>query len=229
MRAIAHRVRAGLVEPDQVDIDMIGAALDTRGIPDPDLVIRTSGEQRISNFLPWQAAYAEFVFIPDFWPDFDAAVFAAAIDEFCGANVASAVSVPGPAEAALAGRLGPACSPKLGRPPSSEPASSPPRCSPRRRFWSSFQGGWLFALFWLRRRPCCRGRVDGGDAGRAARPDPGGYGRRPGASGGPGSPVQASFLPSCAVLAGCAVGCPCARRAPTGSPSGVSPASRAPP
>jgi undecaprenyl diphosphate synthase len=45
-------------------------------------VIRTSGEQRISNFLPWQAAYAEFVFIPEFWPDFDGAIFAAAVDEF---------------------------------------------------------------------------------------------------------------------------------------------------
>jgi undecaprenyl diphosphate synthase len=82
MRAIAHRVRAGLVEPDGIDAGTIGAALDTRGIPDPDLVIRTSGEQRISNFLPWQAAYAEFVFIPEFWPDFDGAIFAAAIDEF---------------------------------------------------------------------------------------------------------------------------------------------------
>jgi undecaprenyl diphosphate synthase len=82
MRTIAHRVRAGLVEPDGIDAGTIGAALDTRGIPDPDLVIRTSGEQRISNFLPWQAAYAEFVFIPEFWPDFDGAIFAAAIDEF---------------------------------------------------------------------------------------------------------------------------------------------------
>src|ERR671912_2191222 len=83
MRAIAHRVRAGLVEPDGIDAGTIGAALDTRGIPDPDLVIRTSGEQRISNFLTWQTAYSEFVFLPCYWPDFDEATFKSAIDEYC--------------------------------------------------------------------------------------------------------------------------------------------------
>ena len=51
----------------------LAASLDTAGIPDPDLVIRTSGEQRLSNFLLWQAAYAEFVFLPMLWPDFDRA------------------------------------------------------------------------------------------------------------------------------------------------------------
>ena len=64
-------------------MDTIEAALDTHGIPDPDLVIRTSGEQRVSNFLTWQTAYAEFVFLPDFWPDFDHATFRAAVDEYC--------------------------------------------------------------------------------------------------------------------------------------------------
>jgi undecaprenyl diphosphate synthase len=63
-------------------MDRLEAALDTSGIPDPDLVIRTSGEQRISNFLTWQTAYSEFVFIPDFWPDFDHATLTAAIDEY---------------------------------------------------------------------------------------------------------------------------------------------------
>ena len=58
----------------------------------PDLVIRTSGEQRISNFLLWQAAYAEFVFLPDLWPDFDDARFRAAIDEYARASAASAAS-----------------------------------------------------------------------------------------------------------------------------------------
>ena len=50
--------------------DIFAEYLDTAGIPDPDLVIRTSGEIRLSNFLPWQAAYSEFVFLPCFWPDF---------------------------------------------------------------------------------------------------------------------------------------------------------------
>ena len=58
------------------------ARLDTADIPDPDLIIRTSGEQRLSNFLLWQAAYAEFVFLPILWPDFDEAALSAAIAEY---------------------------------------------------------------------------------------------------------------------------------------------------
>ncbi|MGJ3233316.1 MAG: polyprenyl diphosphate synthase [Oceanicaulis sp.] len=58
--------------------------LDTGGLPDPDLVIRTSGERRISNFLLWQAAYAEFVFVDTLWPDFDEAAFAEAISVYAG-------------------------------------------------------------------------------------------------------------------------------------------------
>ncbi len=61
---------------------MISCNLDTAGIPDPDLLIRTGGEQRISNFLLWQCAYAEFVFVPEFWPDFTADIFARAIAEY---------------------------------------------------------------------------------------------------------------------------------------------------
>jgi undecaprenyl diphosphate synthase len=82
VRAIAERVRRGELATEAIDTGTVEAALDTRGIPDPDLVIRTSGEQRISNFLLWQSAYAEFVFIPDLWPDFDDARFRAAIEEY---------------------------------------------------------------------------------------------------------------------------------------------------
>ncbi|WP_112664121.1 isoprenyl transferase [Microvirga flavescens] len=82
VRALAEKVKAGDLEPSAIDLDSIEAHLDTQGIPDPDLVIRTSGEQRVSNFLIWQTAYSEFVFIPDFWPDFDDNTFRAALDEY---------------------------------------------------------------------------------------------------------------------------------------------------
>jgi undecaprenyl diphosphate synthase len=83
MRALARRVKEGTLDPTTIDMDTVEAALDTHGIPDPDLVIRTSGEQRVSNFLTWQTAYSEFVFLPCFWPDFDEATFKSAIDEYC--------------------------------------------------------------------------------------------------------------------------------------------------
>jgi len=82
VRALARKVKDGTLDPDAIDMDMLGACLDTRDIPDPDLVIRTSGEQRVSNFLTWQTAYSEFVFLPVFWPDFDEASFRAALDEY---------------------------------------------------------------------------------------------------------------------------------------------------
>jgi undecaprenyl diphosphate synthase len=82
MRSLAQQVKDGTLDPSAIDMETVGAALDTHGIPDPDLVIRTSGEQRISNFLTWQTAYAEFVFLPDFWPDFDETTFRAALDEY---------------------------------------------------------------------------------------------------------------------------------------------------
>jgi undecaprenyl diphosphate synthase len=82
MRALARQVKDGTLDPDAITMETVERALDTQGIPDPDLVIRTSGEQRISNFLTWQTAYAEFVFIPDFWPDFDEATFRAALAEY---------------------------------------------------------------------------------------------------------------------------------------------------
>jgi undecaprenyl diphosphate synthase len=79
---IAEEARAGRIDPAEVDVALFERYLDTAGLPDPDLVIRTSGELRISNFLLWQSAYAEFVFLPIHWPDFDRAALESAIEEF---------------------------------------------------------------------------------------------------------------------------------------------------
>jgi undecaprenyl diphosphate synthase len=81
-RALASEVASGRLAPEAITEDLISSYLDTAGLPDPDLIIRTSGEQRLSNFLMWQAAYAEFVFLPIHWPDFDKAAFEAALREF---------------------------------------------------------------------------------------------------------------------------------------------------
>lgn len=67
---IAGKVESGELCVSAIDGETIAAHLDTAGIPDPELIIRTSGEQRLSNFLLWQAAYSEFVFLPCYWPDF---------------------------------------------------------------------------------------------------------------------------------------------------------------
>jgi undecaprenyl diphosphate synthase len=69
-RRVADEVAQGLLRPDEVTDALISSRLDTADLPDPDLVIRTSGETRTSNFLPWQSAYAEFEFTPTLWPDF---------------------------------------------------------------------------------------------------------------------------------------------------------------
>ena len=82
VRRIAQRVATGEVKPEAITEDMIGQNLDAPDIADPDLIIRTSGEQRLSNFLLWQAAYSELVFSPVYWPDFDRATLEAAIDEY---------------------------------------------------------------------------------------------------------------------------------------------------
>jgi len=71
-RRLAQDVAAGHLDPDKVDVETLPRYLDTRVLPDPDLVIRTSGEARISNFLLWQSAYAEYEFIDTLWPDFTA-------------------------------------------------------------------------------------------------------------------------------------------------------------
>lgn len=81
-RAIAREVAAGRLSPEAITEDTIAAALYTAGLPDPDLIIRTSGEQRISNFLLWQAAYAEFVFVDENWPDFGEASFIKVLETF---------------------------------------------------------------------------------------------------------------------------------------------------
>lgn len=69
--AIARDVAEGRLDAESITPEIISARLDTSGIPDPDLIIRTSGEERLSNFLLWQAAYSEFLFVPEYWPDFD--------------------------------------------------------------------------------------------------------------------------------------------------------------
>jgi undecaprenyl diphosphate synthase len=81
-RKIAEKVAAGKIDPAAVDADMMAAHLDTADMPDPDLVIRTSGELRLSNFLLWQAAYSELVFLPCYWPDFNRDHFAQAVMAF---------------------------------------------------------------------------------------------------------------------------------------------------
>ena len=79
---IALQVQAGLLDPAAINADLLSSNLDTWGMPDPDLLIRTGGEERISNFLLWQCAYTEFVFVPEFWPEFNADIFARAIAEY---------------------------------------------------------------------------------------------------------------------------------------------------
>jgi undecaprenyl diphosphate synthase len=82
VRAVAEAVRDGKLDAARIDEAAFAGALATTGIPDPDLIIRTSGEQRLSNFLLWQAAYAELVFLDVLWPDFGPDHFAAALSEY---------------------------------------------------------------------------------------------------------------------------------------------------
>ena len=81
VHAVQQLMREG-VDPEDVSEQTLAQRLYAPELPDPDLVIRTSGEQRISNFLLWQSAYSEFVFMDTLWPDFDAAQLQAAVDEF---------------------------------------------------------------------------------------------------------------------------------------------------
>jgi len=98
MRGIAEDVARGSLKPDAVTADLVASRLDAPDLPDPDVIIRTSGEQRLSNFLLWQAAYSELVFVPIYWPDFDRAALENAIAEYrrrerrFGGLVAEAVS-----------------------------------------------------------------------------------------------------------------------------------------
>jgi len=82
VRRIADDVKAGRLAPEAIDERAISDRLDTAFMPDPDLVIRTSGEMRLSNFLLWQAAYAELLFMTLYWPDFDRAAFIEALKEY---------------------------------------------------------------------------------------------------------------------------------------------------
>lgn len=84
VRTIAKRAAAGEIDPDIIDMDTISESLDTKGIPDPDLLIRTSGEERLSNFLLWQLAYTEFYFTDVLWPDFDKKELERAIEKYNG-------------------------------------------------------------------------------------------------------------------------------------------------
>jgi undecaprenyl diphosphate synthase len=81
-RSIADAVIRGDLESDAVTQEVFARFLDTADIPDPDLVIRTSGEQRMSNFLPWQSAYSELVFLSCYWPDFTQEHFADALRQY---------------------------------------------------------------------------------------------------------------------------------------------------
>lgn len=81
-RQLAEKVKSGEIKAEQIDEETLAAQLYTAGIPDPDLLIRTGGEQRISNYLLWQCAYAELYFTDTLWPDFDKKTLQAAIDDF---------------------------------------------------------------------------------------------------------------------------------------------------
>ena len=81
-RRLAERARAGDLDPQAIDPDLIERELDTHDLPPLDLLIRTSGEQRLSNFLLWQAAYAELLFVDTLWPDFDRRHLWAACEEY---------------------------------------------------------------------------------------------------------------------------------------------------
>jgi undecaprenyl diphosphate synthase len=82
IRAIAAKVQGGKLDPDEIDERVISEHLYTKNIPDPDLLIRTSGEMRVSNFLLWQISYAELVVTPTLWPDFRRAQFFEALEEY---------------------------------------------------------------------------------------------------------------------------------------------------
>lgn len=85
-RRLAYDVQNGKITPDQIDENVFSSALYLSEIPDPDLIVRTSGEKRISNFLLWQSAYSEFVFLDTLWPDCTEKDFRAALDEFAARN-----------------------------------------------------------------------------------------------------------------------------------------------
>lgn len=82
MRGIAAKVKQGKLDPEEITEQVLAQHLYTKGIPDPDLLIRTSGEMRVSNFLLWQISYAELVVTPTLWPDFRKPQFFEALEEY---------------------------------------------------------------------------------------------------------------------------------------------------
>lgn len=86
MKALAQRVAEGSLRAEDIDVATISASLYSCDYPDPDLVIRTGGEYRLSNFLMWQAAYSELFFTPTLWPDFDHASLKEALEAYAGRN-----------------------------------------------------------------------------------------------------------------------------------------------
>jgi undecaprenyl diphosphate synthase len=83
-RRITEKIQRGEIATADISADLLAQHLDLPELPDPDLIIRTSGEQRLSNFLLWQGAYSELVFLPIFWPDFDRAALESALVEYRG-------------------------------------------------------------------------------------------------------------------------------------------------
>jgi undecaprenyl diphosphate synthase len=81
-RTLAQEAAAGTLDPDTITPELLEGRLDTAGLPPPDAVLRTSGELRLSNFLLWQSAYAEYLVTDTLWPDFDGAALERALDEF---------------------------------------------------------------------------------------------------------------------------------------------------
>jgi undecaprenyl diphosphate synthase len=81
-RSLAQAVKSGTMSIDAINEDSVASRLNTAAWPEPDLLIRTGGEERISNFLLWQCAYTEFVFMPEYWPDFDGELLKRAISTF---------------------------------------------------------------------------------------------------------------------------------------------------
>ncbi|MDB5525230.1 MAG: uppS [Rhizobium sp.] len=99
-RKLALKVQSGVIRAEDIDAVALDRELDTFGIPDPDLLIRTSGEERLSNFLLWQSAYTELLFVPEFWPDFSRDTFYAALASYAGrerrfGNVSDIAAVSG--------------------------------------------------------------------------------------------------------------------------------------
>ncbi len=82
VQAISQKASAGEIDPSTVSEQLLGAHIDTAGIPDPEMIVRTSGEKRLSNFLLWQSAYSEFVFMDEHWPDFNHDLLVKAIETF---------------------------------------------------------------------------------------------------------------------------------------------------